>query len=123
MPILMSLTYLATAVALLAICITLYLWMTPYRELALVREGNMAAALSLGGASLGLALPIGSAIYFTHDLVEMVKWAAVGCVIQFFLLQIMRRLTDSIQSGNAAAGLLLACLSVSTGILVALSIS
>ncbi len=123
MPVLMSLTYLATALALLAVCITLYLWMTPYRELALVREGNVAAALSLGGASLGLALPIGSAIYFTHDLIEMAKWAAIGCAIQFLLLLIMRRLTGTIQAGNTAAGLLLACLSVSTGMLVALCIS
>ncbi len=53
----------------------------------------------------------------------MVKWAAIGCAIQFILLQVMRRLTDTIESGNTAAGLLLACLSVSTGMLVALCIS
>ena len=123
MPLLMSLAYLATAIALLAICITLYLWMTPYRELALVREGNTAAALSLGGASLGLTLPIGSAIYFTHDLSEMAIWAAIGCAMQFILFQVMRNQAKSIESGNVAAGLLLAFLSVSTGMLVALCIS
>jgi putative membrane protein len=123
MPLLMSLAYLATAIALLAICITLYLWMTPYRELALVREGNTAAALSLGGASLGLTLPIGSAIYFTHDLSEMAIWAAIGCAMQFTLFQIMRNQAKSIETGNVAAALLLASLSVSTGLLVALCIS
>ncbi len=123
MPILMSLAYLATAVVLLAICITLYLWMTPYRELALVREGNVAAALSLGGAALGLTLPIGSAIYFTHDLNEMAIWAAIGCAMQFILFQVMRRQAKSIETGNVAVGTLLACLSVSTGLLVALCIS
>lgn len=123
MPLLMSLAYLATAIALLAICITLYLWMTPYRELALVREGNTAAALSLGGASLGLTLPIGSAIYFTHDLSEMAIWAAIGCAMQFTLFQILRNQAKSIETGNVAAGLLLAFLSVSTGLLVALCIS
>lgn len=123
MPILMSLAYLATALVLLAICVTLYLWMTPYRELALVREGNVAAGLSLGGAALGLTMPIGSAIYFTHDLSEMAMWAAIGCVMQFILFQIMRKQAKSIETGNAAAGLLLAFLSVSTGLLVALCIS
>lgn len=123
MPLLMSLAYLATAIVLLAICITLYLWMTPYRELALVREGNTAAALSLGGASLGLTLPIGSAIYFTHDLSEMATWAAIGCVMQFVLFQVMRNQAKSVETGNVAAGLLLAFLSVSTGLLVALCIS
>jgi putative membrane protein len=123
MPLLMSLAYLATAIALLVICITLYLWMTPYRELALVRDGNVAAALSLGGASLGLTLPIGSAIYFTHDLIEMAIWAAVGCVMQFVLFQIMRGQAKSIETGNIAAGTLLAFFSISTGLLVALCIS
>jgi putative membrane protein len=119
----MSLAYLATAVVLLAVSITLYLWMTPYRELALVREGNVAAALSLGGASLGLVLPIGSAIYFTHDLREMVVWAVIGSAMQFILFQIMRKLAKTIEAGNVAVGLLLACLSVSTGLLVAMCIS
>ncbi|HEX5337179.1 MAG TPA: DUF350 domain-containing protein [Gallionella sp.] len=123
MPILMSLAYLATAIVLLAICIALYVWTTPYREFALVREGNVAAALSLGGATLGLALPIGSAIFFTHDLREMLIWAGIGCVMQLILFQIMRKQAQSIETGNAASGLLLACMSVSTGLLVALSIS
>jgi putative membrane protein len=123
MPILMSLAYLATALVLLAICITIYIWTTPYREIALVRAGNVAAALSLGGATLGLALPIGSAIYFTHDFSEMLLWAAIGCFMQLVLFQLMRRHTKDIETGNVAAGLLLACLSFSTGLLVALSIS
>lgn len=123
MPILMSLAYLAAALALLALCVTAYLWITPYRELALVREGNLAAALSLGGAALGLALPIGSAIYFTHDFAEMLVWAAIGCAMQFVLFQIMRRQAMSIENGNVAMGLLLACLSLATGLLVAACIS
>lgn len=123
MPVLMSLAYLASAIVLLAICITLYLWMTPYRELELVRAGNVAAALSLGGASLGLTLPIGSAIFFTHSLGEMMMWAAIGCAMQFILFQIMRTQARTIETGNMAAGLLLACLSISTGLLVALCIS
>ncbi|MEQ1743728.1 MAG: DUF350 domain-containing protein [Candidatus Nitrotoga sp.] len=123
MPILMSLAYFAIAITLLAICLTLYIWTTPYRELELVRKGNIAAALSLGGAALGLALPIGSAIYFTHGFTEMLEWAAIGCTMQVILFQIMRKQSNTIQTGNVAAGILLACLSVSTGLLVALCIS
>lgn len=123
MPILMSLSYLATALVLLACCITLYLWVTPYRELALVREGNVAAALSLGGAAIGLTLPVGSAIFFTHQLIEMVEWAAIGCIMQLALFYLMRSHARDIQTGNVAAGLLLACLSLSTGLLVAMCIS
>lgn len=123
MPILMSLAYLATALVLLTLCIALYIRITPYRELELVRDGNVAAALSLGGASLGLSLPIGSAIFFTHNFGEMLAWAAIGCAMQLILFQIMRKQAMSIQSGNVAAGTLLAFLSVATGLLVALCIS
>lgn len=123
MPILMSLAYLATAVVLLALCVFAYIRMTPYRELDLVRAGNVAAALSLGGATLGLALPIGSAIFFTHSLNEMVLWAAIGCAMQFILFFVMRKQAQSIQTGNVASGTLLAFMSVATGLLVAMCIS
>lgn len=123
MPILMSLAYLLTAVVLLALCVFAYIRMTPYRELELVRAGNTAAALSLGGATLGLALPIGSAIFFTHSLNEMALWAVIGCAIQFVLFFLMRKQAQEIQTGNVAMGVLLAFLSVSTGLLVAMCIS
>lgn len=123
MPILMSLAYLATAVVLLAICVLAYIRMTPYRELELVRAGNVAAALSLGGATLGLSMPIGSAIFFTHSLNEMAMWAAIGCAMQFILFWLMRKQAQSIQTGNVASGTLLAFLSVATGLLVAMCIS
>jgi putative membrane protein len=119
----MSLAYLATAVALLAVCVFAYIRMTPYRELELVKQGNVAAALSLGGATLGLSLPIGSAIFFTHSLNEMALWAAIGCVMQFILFFVLRKQAQSIQVGNVASGTLLAFLSIATGLLVAMCIS
>ena len=42
--------FFATAVVLLGGFLALYVVVTPYNELALIREGNAAAALSLGGA-------------------------------------------------------------------------
>lgn len=123
MPILMSLAYLASAVVLLVLCVAAYIRMTPYRDLELVHEGNVAAALSLGGATLGLAMPIGSAIFFTHSLNEMVMWAVIGCIMQFILFHLMRNQAKAIQTGNVAIGVLLAFMSVSTGLLVALCIS
>jgi uncharacterized membrane protein YjfL (UPF0719 family) len=43
--------------------------------------------------------------------------------MQLILFQLMRKQTKDIENGNVATGLLLACLSLSTGLLVALSIS
>jgi hypothetical protein len=43
---------------LLALFIAIYIRMTPYREMALIREGNMAASFSLSGSILGFVVPL-----------------------------------------------------------------
>ena len=42
--------------------IAVYTRLTPYHELDLVRSGNIAAAVTLSGALLGLAMPIGATL-------------------------------------------------------------
>ena len=51
------LVYLAVALVLLGLFIAIYIRVTPYREIALIREGNMAAAFSLSGSILGFVIP------------------------------------------------------------------
>ena len=45
--------YFATAIGLLAVFVLLYVFVTPYNEMALIREGNTAAAISLGRMDTG----------------------------------------------------------------------
>ena len=45
------LVFFGLAVAFVAIFLVLYVKITPYDELKLIREGNTAAAASLSGAS------------------------------------------------------------------------
>lgn len=123
MPIVMSVSYIFSALALLALCSYAYLKVTPYPELKLIREGNVAAAMSFGGALLGLSLPIGSAIFFTKDLIEMLSWGMVGCGIQMLLFVLIKRQIMTIEDGNVAAGVFSAFVSIATGLIVALSIS
>ena len=56
----------------------LYARFTPQDEVALIRAGNPAAAVSLSGAVVGFALPIGAAIAHSANLLDAVVWAAVG---------------------------------------------
>ena len=55
------LLYFALSIALISVFIVLYTAITPYREIALIRAGNQAAAVSLGGAVLGFALRLARA--------------------------------------------------------------
>jgi len=43
------LVVVAVAILVLAVFFAVYLWITPYREIALIREGNIAAAVTLAG--------------------------------------------------------------------------
>ena len=50
--------HLAVTLGMLGIGVTIYHLVTPYHELRLIRNGNTAAALSISGAIIGLAIPL-----------------------------------------------------------------
>lgn len=113
--------YFATAVVLLAAFLALYLRVTPYDELALIREGNSAAAISLAGAMVGYAIPIAVTVAVSHNLLTMVGWGIVACIVQSLTYLIARlaqpQINQAISQGQIASGLFLASLSLAVGIL------
>ena len=54
--------HLVVAIAMLVIGAIVYMWMTPYEDLKLVRSGNAAAGIAMGGALVGLGVPLASAV-------------------------------------------------------------
>jgi putative membrane protein len=55
---------------------------TPYHEHTLIREGNVAAAITLGAALLGYILVLASALEHTTSLIEFTLWALIAGVIR-----------------------------------------
>lgn len=115
--------YLATALVLLAVFIYLYSRVTPYDDFALIRNDNLGAAIILGGAILGFTFPLLSAIYFTHSLLEMAKWAGITGLVQLALIAVLRRSVGNVSDGHTAPAVLAAALAVAIGLLNAVSIS
>jgi len=74
--------YFVTALALVAVFLTVYTWVTPHGEIALIRQGNVAAALSLSGALLGFIVPLASAIAHSVAWWDMLFWGGVALVVQ-----------------------------------------
>lgn len=113
--------YFATALALLAVFVVLYIFVTPYSELALIREGNTAAAVSLGGAMIGYALPIAVSVATSHNIASMIGWGVVACVVQLLAYIVARlmlpQIVHNIPLGKLASGIFLASLSLGIGIL------
>lgn len=118
--------YLSTAVFLLAAFMFIYSVTTPYNEFREVRNGNVAASVAFSGAILGFIFPLMAAIFYTHDLFEMAKWAAITGVVQMVLFQVLHRMNgcgNCIRDRKVAPAILLATLSVAVGMLNAISIS
>lgn len=100
----------------------LYQWVTPYNEAKLIREGNTAAAIALGGALLGYVIPLASALSHTITLIEFCAWAALAGVIQiaaFTLIRmmVMKDVSARIERGEIAAGVYLMSISLAVGFL------
>jgi putative membrane protein len=99
-----------------------YQWVTPYDEGKLIREGNVAAALALGGALVGYVLPLASALSNTVTLTEFCAWAALAGVLQiaaFTLVRLvaMKDVAARIEKGEIAAGVYLLSISLTVGVL------
>ena len=115
------LLYLVAAFALVAIFIVLYTLLTPQREIALIREGNAAAAVSLGGAILGFAIPLSKSISQSRDVLDMVVWAIIALAVQlaaFFLSGVViSHEAKRISEGDLAAAWYLAFTAVGAGLI------
>ncbi len=100
----------------------IYQAVTPYHEATLIRQGNTAAAIALGGALVGYVLPLASALANTGSLLEFAAWALLAGVIQIAAFTIVRKLflpdvKARIEAGETAAGVYLMSISIAVGLL------
>ena len=100
----------------------IYQWVTPYHERTLIRDGNPAAAIALGGALIGYVLPLASALSHTVNLMEFAAWATLAGIIQIVAFVIVSRLAFKnlavrIEAGEIAASIYLASISICVGLL------
>ncbi len=113
--------YFLVSLALLVLFLLIYVRITPYREIELIREGNTAAAASISGAMIGFVLPLGHAIAQSGNLADMVLWGLVGLVVQLLVYgaatRVLPGISSDIPAGKTSQGIFLGALSVATGIL------
>ena len=121
------LQFLATTVLLLSAALTLYLFVTPYQEIRLIRQGNRAAAVSFGGTAIGMAVVLYSTASSTFEVRELFVWGALGLVGQLLVYFVVSMLIPGLKAGinddNLAYGILLGALSIAMGILNAGALS
>jgi putative membrane protein len=125
--ILAYLMHLLTAAMLVLAFFVIYTKVTPFNEVLLIRQGNGAAALSLGGALIGFAITLASALLHTADYLQFFGWAAGALLVQLLAYagatRLLRMAKDQIEADNAAFGGLLGAISLSIGLINAGCIS
>lgn len=117
----------SVTIALLVIGVLIYVWMTPWDEMALIRSGNTAAAVSLGGAIIGIAIPLAFAMGASVSVYEILLWGPVTLILQIIAYRIadlvMRDLPTRIEAGEMGAAVLLVSIKLATAAINAAAVS
>lgn len=106
----------------------LYQLATPYNEMKLIREGSQCAAVTLGGALIGFAIPVSMSLSQAHSLAEFVAWSVLAGIIQIVVFIVIRTLVVKdlaarIERGELSVALYLAATSIAVGLLNAASMT
>lgn len=121
------LAQLAATTALFVVGLAIYVWVTPYREVKLLREGNVAAAITLSGQMLALAIPLGAMLAHSVNLADIVLWGIVAVILQLIAFAavalVVRHLPAAIERGEIAPALVLATAQIVAGIFNAAAMS
>lgn len=119
--------YLLLSLVLLGLFVRIYLWITPYDDLAGIRAGNIAIGMSLCGAVLGFMLPLVSAAVHTKGLLEFLLWGLLASATQLLIYVAFARtsktLVPALEEGNVAYAAVLATFAVTVGLINAASLS
>ena len=117
------LLWTSSAGVMLVIASTIYVLLTPWKEFALVKDGNAAAGLALAGAIAGLAIPIASCLASSVTLVDLVIWGVVSLLLQLLVYRLVDvLLTDipkRIEKQEAGAAIVLISAKMSSAIILA----
>jgi len=113
--------YFGIASLAVVVFVAIYVTITPHHEFRLIRLGNTAAAISLGGAILGYTVPLAKAVSQSQSISDMLLWSGVALVAQLVAYGITRlilpQLSAHVDEGKTASGIFLAAIAVAIGLL------
>jgi putative membrane protein len=113
--------HLLTGIAFLAIFVFIYIWVTPHKEVTLIRAGNGPAALGLMGAVVGFSIALSKAIEVSSFLGEAAIWASIALVAQIgaqFIAQLaFPKLYTAIEDNVWSAAIVKAGLAIAVGLI------
>jgi putative membrane protein len=119
--------FFSASLALVGLYLLIYTLATSHNEFGLIRQNNVAAALSLGLSLTGFALPLSSAVVHSNTIIDLAIWGVVAIVVQLAVYAMVRlvlpNLSSRIASGELAAALFLGAASLAAGVVNAAAMS
>ena len=103
--------HFVVSILIFLVGIGLYIVITPMDEFKLIREGNIAAAISLFGACLGIAIPVASCLASSINVIDIIIWSSIALLIQLFCFKLvdifLKDLPARIIDGEVSVAILL----------------
>jgi putative membrane protein len=122
-----TLTHVGVTMAMLIAGAAIYILLTPHREIKLIREGNAAAALSLGGVLTGLAIPLAASLAASTSVIEILLWGVATLALQLLVFRLtdmmLKGLPERINEGEVSAAALLVGAKIATAIIIAAGVA
>ena len=123
----LTLLHAGVTMLILFLGAAVYVLLTPHKEITLIREGNTAAAVSLSGVLVGLAIPLAVSLKASTTLIELALWGAATMVVQMLIFRlvdlVLRGLPRRIQDGEMAAAAMLVGAKLATALILAAAFS
>ena len=122
-----TLAHAAISLLLLVFGAMIYAFLTPYREIQEIRDGNAAAAVSYGGVLIGLALPLAVSLTASTSIEELAVWGASITAVQLLTFRltdfILRGLPQRVEEGEVSAAVLLVAAKLASALLLAAAVA
>ena len=121
------LTHFGVTVLMLVAGVHVYMWITPHDERALIRQGNTAAAVSLGGATLGLAIPLAVCMANSASVWDIVIWGVVTLALQIATFKVidlwLKDLSKRIEADEIGTAVLLVSIKLAVALINAAAVT
>jgi len=118
--------YLLVVTVIYLVGIVIYVTLTPHKELKLVQDGNMAAAISFSALIIGLALPLAACLVNKFSLIDVAIWGTVSLFLQLFLFRvtdaIFKGMPERIIANEVPAATVLAAFKIAGSLILAIAI-
>lgn len=119
--------HLLVTFGLLTMAATVYAFLTPWREIRLIRQGNAAAATGFAAVLVSLAIPLAVSLSVSTSIRDIVIWGVASVVVQLLVFRIvdllLNGLPQRIERGEMSAAIVLAGAKIATSLVIASSLT